>query len=102
MEKQKYLVLGELLEEKARKNKDKTYLYFKDDKISYKEINEISNRVANGFLKLGVKRGENVCIMLPNSPEFLYNWFGLAKIGAASPSKHWLQRRVPSLHYRQL
>lgn len=75
-------VLGELLEEKAKKNKDKVFVYFKDDKISYKEINDISNRVANGFLKLGVKRRENVCIMLPNSPEFLYTWFGLAKIGA--------------------
>lgn len=74
--------IGELLEEKAKKNKDKTYVYFKDEKISYKEINDISNRVANGFLKLGVKRGDNVLLMLPNSPDFLYYWFGLAKIGA--------------------
>lgn len=79
----KSLTVGELIEEKAKKNKDKTYIYFEDDKISYKELNEISNRAANGFLKLGVKPGENVLIMLPNSPEFLYVWFGLAKIGAA-------------------
>lgn len=75
--------IGALLEEKAKRNKDKTCIYFKDDKISYKEINDISNRLANGFLKLGVNRGENVLIMLPNSLEFLYTWFGLSKIGAA-------------------
>ena len=72
-----------MLEEKARKNKDKVFLYFKDEKITYKELNDTCNRVGNGFLELGVKKGENVCIMLPNSPEFLYTWFGLAKIGAA-------------------
>ena len=83
MGKQKALIIGELLEEKAKKNKDKTYVYYKDSKISYKDVNDMSNRVANGLLQMGVKKGENVCVMLPNIPEFLYTWFGIAKIGAA-------------------
>ena len=82
MEKQRPLLRGELLEEKAKKNKDKVFLYFEDKKVTYKEINDIANRVANGFLKLGVQKRDNMCIMLPNCPEFLYTWFGLAKIGA--------------------
>ncbi len=82
MKKRGVLMLGELLEQKAKKNKDRVFLYYKDDELSYREINDISNRVANGFLKLGVNKKENVCIFLPNCPEFLYTWFGLAKIGA--------------------
>ncbi|MCX5908354.1 MAG: AMP-binding protein, partial [Deltaproteobacteria bacterium] len=31
--------------------------------------------------RLGVKKGDKVCLFLPNCLEFLYLWFGLAKIG---------------------
>jgi len=74
--------IGYLLEDKSRSNKDKTFLYFEDKQITYEEINERANRVANGFLKIGIKKGDKVCIMMPNCPEFLYAWFGLAKMGA--------------------
>jgi len=78
------LVIGDLLEEKAGKNKKRTFLYFKDEQITYEEVNKKSNRAANGLLRLGIKKGDHVCIMVPNSPEFLYSWFGLAKIGAVT------------------
>lgn len=76
-------VIGELIEKRAKECGDKTFLYFKDEQVSYKKINAISNQVSNGLLKLGVKKGDNVSVMLPNWPEFVYSWFGLAKIGAA-------------------
>jgi crotonobetaine/carnitine-CoA ligase len=34
------------------------------------------------FLDLGIRKGDRVCFLLPNCPEFLYAWLGLAKIGA--------------------
>jgi crotonobetaine/carnitine-CoA ligase len=40
------------------------------------------NKAANFFRDLGVKKGDHVCLFLPNCPEFLYLWFGLSKIGA--------------------
>lgn len=74
-------VLGELLEERAASSKDKTFLYFRDKQVSYKELNNTSNRVSNGFLELGINKGDHISVMLPNCPEYLYSWFGLAKIG---------------------
>jgi len=75
-------VLGELIDDRAKRLGDKIFLRFKDQKISYEEIRRYSNRCANAFSNLGIKKGDKVSIMLPNCPEFLYVWFGLAKIGA--------------------
>ncbi|MBW1971866.1 MAG: AMP-binding protein [Deltaproteobacteria bacterium] len=70
------------LEKRVEKNLNKIFLYYRDAKISYNEFDNKINQVANGFLKLGVKKGERICLMLPNIPEFLFSWFALAKIGA--------------------
>jgi crotonobetaine/carnitine-CoA ligase len=73
--------IGSVLEKSTYKNPDKTYLYYRDEKISYSDFNERVNRVANGFLDLGIREGDRVCIMVRNCPEFLYAWLGLSKIG---------------------
>lgn len=69
-------------ETKVRKNPEKTFLYYKDEKVSYSEFDARVNQAANGFLETGVKGGDRVCLMLPNIPQFLYSWFGLCKIAA--------------------
>lgn len=70
------------IESKAEKNPDKPFLYFEDEVLTYEEFDQKINQAANAFLDMGVKKGQRVCLMLPNVPEFLYGWFGLAKIGA--------------------
>jgi len=76
--------LDTLLTRKAVENKSQPYLYFLDKEISYEDINASANRMANAFSKLGVAKGDHVAIMLPNCPEYLYCWFGLAKLGAVT------------------
>jgi len=75
-------VLGELVDDRAKKLSDKIFLRFKDQKFTYDEIRRYSNRCANAFMNLGIAKGDKVSIMLPNRPEFIYLWFGLAKCGA--------------------
>lgn len=74
--------IGYLLEERANTHKEKKFIHFEDKIITYNEMNKMANCVAHGFLKSGVKKGDKVCIMLPNCLEFLYIWFALSKIGA--------------------
>jgi len=76
--------IGTLLADRAKKNKGKPYLYFQDRVISYEEIDASTNRMANVFRKLGVAKGDHVALLLPNCPEYLYCWFGLARLGAVS------------------
>lgn len=75
-------VLGELLSDRVERNAKKVFLRFKEEQITYDELDRFSNRCANAFLDLGISKGDKVSIMLPNCPDFIYVWFGLAKIGA--------------------
>lgn len=68
-------------ESKVKKNPNKVYLYFANAQLTYSEVDARINQVANGLVEMGVKKGDKVSFMLRNVPEFLYTWFGLAKIG---------------------
>ncbi len=76
------LVLGRLLDEKARMHGSKTFLRFRDTDLTYGQLDDMVNRVAAGLRRLGVGHGDKVALMLPNCPEFLYITFALAKLGA--------------------
>ena len=43
-------VLGELIEDRARRNGKRIFLYFKDRAYTYDEMNRYANRCANAFL----------------------------------------------------
>jgi crotonobetaine/carnitine-CoA ligase len=74
--------LRELIETQSEKNPGKVFLYFRDQEVTYKEFDENINKAANVFLDLGIEKGDRVCFFIPNCPEYLYGWLGLAKIGA--------------------
>ena len=76
--------LGQLLEDAARRHKKKEALIFEGHAISYRELDEQAGKVANGLASLGLGRGERVAIMLPNTPEFVYSFFGIQKLGAVA------------------
>lgn len=72
-----------LVEEAAKIYGKKIFIYYKEQEISFQEVNDLTNKTANAFLAAGIKKGDRVAIMLLNRPEFLYIWFGLNKIGAS-------------------
>jgi len=69
------------LEESARKYPNATFTIFKGAKISYKEMDETTNRLAAGLASLGVKKGDRVGIFMPNSPQFIMAFFAILKLG---------------------
>lgn len=75
-------VLPKLIENRAQSLGDKVFLRFKDKEYTYEEINRFSDRCANAFVAQGAKKGDKIAIMLPNCPEYLFIWFGSAKVGA--------------------
>ena len=50
--------------------------------ISYNELAKNVNQVANSLKKIGVKKGDRVCLYLPMIPELTYSMLACARIGA--------------------
>jgi carnitine-CoA ligase len=78
--------LRQLLEYRVATMPDKTFLIFDDlegsvTQLSYARFDAQVNRTAHLLRKLGLNKGEKINIHLPNCLEFLYLWFGAAKIG---------------------
>jgi acyl-CoA synthetase (AMP-forming)/AMP-acid ligase II len=74
--------LNDVLKRQIKIQPDKTFLFFKDDEISYSTFGKRVNSVASALKKEGVKKGERVALFLNNCPEFLYSWFAIARLGA--------------------
>jgi crotonobetaine/carnitine-CoA ligase len=75
-------VVGKLVRKKALSQKDRVFLHFKDETVTYQQLDETSNRFANGLEALGITKNDKIAIMMKNHPVFLYTWFGSAKLGA--------------------
>jgi acyl-coenzyme A synthetase/AMP-(fatty) acid ligase len=66
--------------EEGRENK--VCLYYQDASYTFGETARMANRVGNALRELGVRMEDRVLLALPDSPEFVWTWFGAARIGA--------------------
>lgn len=74
--------LATLVRAKAERNGDRPAAVFGPTRLTYRELDERSDRIAAGLARAGFVRGDRVAALLFNCPEFLEVWFGTAKIGA--------------------
>jgi fatty-acyl-CoA synthase len=49
--------------------------------FSYRELAARSNRYARWALAQGIGKGDTVCLLMPNRPEFLALWLGVTRVG---------------------
>ena len=75
--------LGVLLDRQAEAHGDRTFLFWKDDRVSFRDVRDRADRVAGALRQRGLERGDRLALWLPNRPEFLWAWFGAAKAGVA-------------------
>ena len=74
--------IRELIEKAAEKTPKKTLFILNDHEIAYEDFLLAVKRVANGFLSLGVRKGDRVAILLHNCVQFPYAWLAANMIGA--------------------
>lgn len=74
--------LFQLLTDSARKYPNTPCTIFKGAEITYREMEELTDRLAAGLAELGVKKGDRVGLFMPNTPQFVLAYFAILKLGA--------------------
>jgi long-chain acyl-CoA synthetase len=84
--------LRDMIQTQGERFGDKVVIRFHDEDVTYRELDERSSRVANALKRLGIRKGDRVCLLMDNGPEFYYVFFGIIKLGAiAGPVNCWWQ-----------
>lgn len=87
------LTLSDLLQTTARTYPDKVATNFVlkymlggrftvGGRLSYQKLNELVDRMATALYQLGVRKGDRVAVMLPNSPHYIITFFAAMRVGA--------------------
>jgi long-chain acyl-CoA synthetase len=71
-----FATIADLWDKRTEERSDKTYLHFQDRGDSYGSMRAAIARAAGMLKGLGAEKGNHVALLIPNSPEFLYLWFG--------------------------
>lgn len=77
------LNLASIIEHHARLTPAKEAVVWNEVRLTYAELNALSNRVANALDSMGIGYGDKVALSCPNLPYFPIVYYGILKTGAA-------------------
>ncbi len=90
------LCIQQLFERRVEEAPEALALLFRDERWSYREVNERANQVAHYLKRLGLGRGDHVAILMGRSAEMVPALLGILKVGAIyvpldanAPVKRW-------------
>jgi long-chain acyl-CoA synthetase len=75
------MLVGDILRRQARINAKKIGVVDEEGQFTYAQLNERANRLANGLLGLGLKKGDRIAFMADNCRQYVEAYFGPAKAG---------------------
>lgn len=76
--------IRDVLADLALRHGDRPAMLSDRENLSYRGLEERSNRYARWAQSLGLGRGDTVALMMSNRPDYLAIWLGIAKAGAAT------------------
>lgn len=78
------LSIPALLRRQAKKYPNKVFLFFKEQEVTYRQLDEKTDRIAENLARFKIRPGDKIALFLPNLPEFLFAFFGALKLGAVA------------------
>uniref|UniRef100_A0A3Q2E8G2 Long-chain-fatty-acid--CoA ligase n=1 Tax=Cyprinodon variegatus TaxID=28743 RepID=A0A3Q2E8G2_CYPVA len=83
----------------ARRHPTKVFIHFEGRAFSYAQVDRQSNQVARALqAEARLKEGDTVALFLPNEPNFVLSWLGLAKLGCPASLLNFNIRSKSLLH----
>lgn len=92
------LTLGEVLRESARKWPDLKAIWFLNKFMTFKELDDNVDHFASALHKLGVKKGDVVSMILPNSFQYVVCYYACMRIGAIASGVNPTYKPMEVLH----
>jgi acyl-CoA synthetase (AMP-forming)/AMP-acid ligase II len=81
--------LHDYLRDSAGRQPQKTAIHYYGREISFRELDDLSDRLAAALYDMGVKKGDRVSLFLENCPQFVIGYYATLKAGgvvvAANP-----------------
>ena len=77
------LTFSDVFEDQARRYADKVALLSDRESYTYAELDAQANRYARWALANDVGKGDTVCLLMTNRPEFVAVWLGITRMGGA-------------------
>jgi len=74
-------LVHQLLEESARRAPDSTFLIEEGREFTFAAIDTMSTRIAAGLQDGGLRRGDRVALVMPNSVQLVASLFGVLRAG---------------------
>ena len=71
-------------EELARRYGERPALISEHETLTYAGLNARANRYARWAMAKGIAKGDVVCLLMPNRPEYLAIWLGIARAGGVT------------------
>jgi fatty-acyl-CoA synthase len=75
-------ILPSFIEEIAEDFGEKLSLLSAQECLTYRALSERANQYARWALDQGLAKGDTVCLLMPNRPEYMAIWLGLTSVGA--------------------
>ncbi|MER6104501.1 long-chain fatty acid--CoA ligase [Streptomyces sp. NPDC001832] len=85
-----FLSVAAVLGESARRYPDRVAVVDSDTRLTYRELWARALRCAGALRVSGVRPGDRVAVLLPNSADFLYAYYGALAAGATVVPVHGL------------
>ena len=83
-QRMKTIMASDILEATVKRHPSKVALILDDKEWTFQMLDDFSNRVANHFRSQGFVQGDDVAVMMENTPEYVGVVFGLWKLGVVT------------------
>jgi long-chain acyl-CoA synthetase len=86
------MTLSKILQRNSQQYPQHPALLYRDQIVTYSQLDEMVNRLANGLLNLGLEKRDRVAVLLPKTPEVIITFLAVARAGGVIfPVNHKLK-----------
>lgn len=90
--------LGDMLRETAKKYPDDKVIWFLDTFMKYRELDHHVDALATALARLGLKKGDVIALLLPNSFQYVISYYAAMRLGCIATGLNPTYKPMEILH----